>query len=289
MLVSTVARVDGGRRRIGARGGEPGRTGVVVGEPLDVVLERVQTGGREDADLAHPGAVALAPDARLGHRVGGADEHRPDRRAQALGQADADGVELAAVVGQRHPGGHVRVPEPGAVEVHGDADGLRGPPDLADGLDRLHRAAAEVVGVLEHDERGLDLVGPDPGGDERHRAGRVEQAALAGPRAARDAGERRGGTELGAQHVCLLVGDELLARAHVQPHAELVGQRPGRREQPRLVAEQPGDALLERAHGGVLAEDVVADLGVRHRLAHRAGRGGQGVGEEVGAHRVSPG
>ena len=66
-------------------------------------------------------------------------------------------------------------------------------------------------------------------------------------------------------HVGELVGDELLAGADVQAHAELVGHRARRREERRLVAEQRGDALLQGADRRVLAEDVVADLGVRHR------------------------
>ena len=46
-------------------------------------------------------------------------------------------------------------------------------------------------------------------------------------------------------------------------HREHVGHRPGRREQRRLLAEQPGDPLLERVDGRVLAVHVVADLGAR--------------------------
>ena len=39
---------------------EPARVRVVVGEPLDVVLERVQPGGGEHAGLAHAAAEHLA-------------------------------------------------------------------------------------------------------------------------------------------------------------------------------------------------------------------------------------
>jgi hypothetical protein len=34
---------------------------VVVSQPVDVVVQRVQPGRREDPDLAHPAAEPLAP------------------------------------------------------------------------------------------------------------------------------------------------------------------------------------------------------------------------------------
>ena len=43
-------------------------------------------------------------------------------------------------------------------------------------------------------------------------------------------------------------------------------------EQRRLLAEQRGNALLQRIDGRIVAEDVVADLGARDRLAHRRRR-----------------
>ena len=70
----------------------------------------------------------------------------------------------------------------------------------------------------------------------------------------------------------------------VQPQAELVGHRAGRREQRVLVAEQVGDPLLERADRGVLAEHVVADrrrAAIASRIA--VGGPGQGVGQQVDA------
>ena len=56
---------------------------------------------------------------------------------------------------------------------------------------------------------------------------------------------------------------------------------PLRDEQAGLLAEQLGGALLEGVDRRVVAEDVVADLGVGHRAAHRGGRMGDGVGAEV--------
>ena len=75
-------RLDG-RRVEAARLGEQPRVGVVVGETLDVVVERVQPGGGQDAHLAHPATHPLAPDPRLGDRLGDADHQRPDRAPRA--------------------------------------------------------------------------------------------------------------------------------------------------------------------------------------------------------------
>ena len=78
------------------------------------------------------------------------------------------------------------------------------------------------------------------------------------------------------------VGEQLGTGRDVEPQAELVGERPSRAEQPCLVTEQSGDLLLQRTDGGVLTEDVVADLGLGHRTPHLGSRLGDRVGKEVG-------
>ena len=76
--------------------GEPARARVVVGEPLDVVVERVDAGGGDDPRLAHRAAeeVLLAP--RALDRLGRAREERAERAAEALREAERDGVEARA-------------------------------------------------------------------------------------------------------------------------------------------------------------------------------------------------
>ena len=100
---------------------QPG-VGVVLGEPVDVVVEGVRRPGREDAHLPHPAPEPLAPDPRLGDGGFRPDEHRADRGAEPLGEAHGQHVDLGAVRRQRRARGHVRVPEPRAVQVHGHAD-----------------------------------------------------------------------------------------------------------------------------------------------------------------------
>ncbi len=118
---------------------EPPRACVVVGQPLDVVVERVEHRGRGDArlperaaeeELALPGAL---------DRLGGAGEDRAERAAEPLREADRDGV------GERSPGrrldaGRDRgVEEPRAVEVDGGAAGARGI-DASPGTPRAARS-----------------------------------------------------------------------------------------------------------------------------------------------------
>ena len=69
--------------------------------------------------------------------------------------------------------------------------------------------------------------------------------------------------------VVLAAGDGLLAAAEVRHLGDEVAHRAAGDEQAGLLAEQLGGALLEGDDGRVVAEDVVADLGVGHRAAHR--------------------
>ena len=59
MLVSTVAgRGDAGD--LGQALGQAARVGVVLGQAVDVVVERVDAGGGDDAGLAHRAAEHAA-------------------------------------------------------------------------------------------------------------------------------------------------------------------------------------------------------------------------------------
>ena len=58
-------------------------------------------------------------------------------------------------------------------------------------------------------------------------------------------------------------------RGEVGHQGDEVAHRAAGDEQAGLLAGQLGGALLERDDGRVVAEDVVADLGVGHGPAHR--------------------
>ena len=83
------------------------------------------------------------------------------------------------------------------------------------------------------------------------------------------------------EDVRLALEQHLVARLGVALDRELVAHRAAGHVERRLLARQRGDAALERLHGGVVAEHVVADLGLGHGLAHGRGGTGDGVAAQV--------
>jgi hypothetical protein len=248
---------------------------VVLGQPLDVVVQRVETRRRQDAHLAHAAAEPLADQPGLGDALPGADHERADRRTQALGEADRQRVEQPAVRGQRHPVGHVRVPDAGAVAVQQDVAGPGA--QRLQGGQRHDRPAAQVVGLLHRDRRGRHrrIAGrPDHRGD----LGRVEGGTDRRPRTGGQPTQRRGRTQFVRHHVRVGPREQFPAARGDQLQRDLVGHRAGRAEQRRLMPEQLGDPLLQQGDGRVVAEDVVADRGVHHRRPHAGRRPGNSVG-----------
>ncbi len=155
-------------------------------------------------------------------------------------------------------------------------------------LERHDRAAVTVVGVFDaHQRRARHVVVLgilfERLVDLRRRH--------PGPLAAHGVREQPGV----GRHPGLLVEEEvgervehhLLAGRGEHVHRELVPHRAARHEQPGLLAGQLGDAALERLHGGVVAEHVVADLGVGDGATHAGSRAGDGVAAQVhGAHEA---
>jgi len=80
-------------------------------------------------------------------------------------------------------------------------------------------------------------------------------------------------------------GQEAVAPGEVQHHGEPVGHAAGGGPEGGLVAQEPGHPVLQRGHGGVAVQDVVAHLRFGHGFAHGGIGPGDGVGTEIeGAH-----
>ena len=142
-FVSTALQIDRDARLGQAFGQSPGAS-MVVGEAVDVVVERVQRGrgdhtglphGAPEQELLPPGP--LDPFLRRG-------EDGAERAAEPLGEADGDAVGEPPVLGGGDAACGGRVHDPRAVEVHGEpkvARGLRRRGKLVEGPDASAGAA----------------------------------------------------------------------------------------------------------------------------------------------------
>ena len=82
-----------------------------------------------------------------------------------------------------------------------------------------------------------------------------------------------------------LVGEDLVAGAAMHQRRRDVAHGAGRHEHRRLLAEQFGHALAQRVHGRIVADLFVADIGPCHGFAHRLGRAGLRVRQQIDADR----
>ena len=202
-----------GQPGLSPRLGEPPRSSVVVGEPVDVVIERIQPGGSNDAGLAHRTAEAVLLHARSNHQVPGAGDEGAERTAEPLGKAERRGVEPARDLRHSDTGRNGSVHEACTVEVHAHPELASGRDDRLELVQRPDRSTGGVVGVLERQDGGPrspeatfaparfpELIGRQPAPVPR-------EAARLEPRV------ERGAAELGDHDVCALLDEELEPRS----------------------------------------------------------------------------
>ena len=250
------------------------------------MFERVQRGGRNHAGLPHPAAELTTQHACAVDHLARPGEHGADRRAEALREAERDGVGEArdgrGVGLQRQRG----VEDARTVQVHGGPRAARDLGRTAHAVQGDRRAATAVLRVLQADQHG-----PRRGGrrtdDGRHLVGVDAAAVVVGDAAQADPAQRGRADRLVVEDVRLGADDGLVAPSAGDEQREQVRHRAARHVERGLLADALGRGLLEAPHRGVVAQHVVADFGARHRLAHRVGGLGDGVGPQVD-HGAAP-
>ena len=152
---------------------------------------------------------------------------------------------------------------------------------------RGDRAAGRVVGVLQAQQRGPQHV---VGAFDDRRAHRLRRgpAGTAVPvqRLGNSAGQPGRGAEFAADDMGTARCQEPVATAQMHAHRDRVGHAAGRHPQRGRHAEQVGGPLLQRAHGRVVIENVITDLGGGHRGSHGRVGFGDGVGTKINGRWV---
>ena len=198
-------------------------------------------------------------------------QRRADRCPQTLREADRDGIEVLCPFPRRAARGHHGVHQPGPVKVHRQAVLARPVPDRRNAFDGVDSPSAAIMRVLQPDESGPDVMNVvRADGVLDLIEGKQPEVSLKGTcghaRKPRDAPGLPDIDMRGCRT------QEFISRAGVHADGNLVGHRSRRHEDRGLLSQQLRRAGLERVNRGVLAEDVIAHLGLSHRPAHRRGR-----------------
>ena len=118
-------------------------------EPPGHLVQRDQPCRGQNSHLAHSSAERLAKITRPLNVPPAAHQHRTNRRAQALGQAEHHRCKAARqlVHGNGERGGGVE--DPCTIQMHGQARIGGAGPDFFRYFQRHYRAAGQVVRILE--------------------------------------------------------------------------------------------------------------------------------------------
>ena len=269
-FVSTASGSTG-RPAVGQPLGEPPRARVVLGEPLDVVVERVERRRGDHPGLAHraaeqelplPGLPRSAPRSRRASRPAGS---RAPSRSRAVTVSasrpySAAGMPLATdALSSRAPSRWTARPSSRAVgdRRRSSSSGHTRPPALR----CVCSSTTMLAGCSSSagDDRLAQLLGRDPPGDRPGRPRMTSPEWTAGPPASK--------TRMCVRSSAISwPPGRVSTRSAIWFAIVAVG-----RKSARLVPEQLGRSALELVDGRILAQLLVADLGRGHRGAHALG------------------
>ena len=225
----------------GDRFGDHVRALVVLGEPVDVLAERDETGRGEHAGLAHRAAESLALAAGALDHLARPGEQRADRaRPSPSTGSTSPSSRRSAYARRAHARRDLCVEQARAVEVDGQAE--RG--DRVDGLDGPRRARARHVRVLDEDRADRHLMVLREIDRELHVVER-ELATRVVDGVPLDRRVHRRGAVLERDDVLRAARDHCGARHAEHSQRDLVRHRARRHEDSGLLAEPRGELGLE--------------------------------------------
>ena len=260
--------------------GEQSGVGVVFVETQRAFFKRNQTGGRENAGLAHAATQGFTKDSSAIDRCASTNEDRSDRRAEALRQAEVYGVEAASEFGDADAERDGGIEDAGAVEVGGQAGCDGSFPNLF--VDRKwgDGAAGHVVRVFKTDETGRCVI------VKLRRNGTAyllpgEDAALSSNGARQAAGEGGHHRHLPIEYMGAGFADDFLTVIGMEANRNLVAHGSGWNENGGLTAEDFRSARFEEINGWIFTIDIVAYFSRSHGGTHCLGGACDGVASKV--------
>ena len=246
---------------------------MVLGQPIHVVIERVQAGGGDDSRLPERATEHLLPPPRLVDQLARPRQHRTHRRSQALREVDPRGVEPASKVRSQSPERHDRVHQPRPVHVRAQAVRAGNLQDRLNSRQRPDATPTEVRSLLDrHDSRARHVpVARRP--QRRLELGGREHPAVAVEHPDHQSGDDSRSAGLRIDRMCGPVQQQLIAAGTgVKSQRDLVAHRPARKEDRSRKTQQLGHPILQTQGGRIEPSLFVAYGRAGDGLAHPGSR-----------------
>ena len=242
-------------------------------------------GGGDNADLAHAAAHKAALAAGLFDEVARTDHEGAHGGAEALGQAELDGIGMAAQFFHVRAQGGGGVEDAGAVHVNrqGILAGHGG--DGSQFSCRIACAAGIVVGILDGDEpcpRCVHFGRTDGVFDLQWR--QLAMKGRNGPHLSAGIGADAG--RLGTEDVGRGIADDFVAASHMDADGHLIAQGAAGHEQARFLARHVGGQFFQGVDRRILPVAVVTDVGMVHGVPHFLGGFGHGIAAQINHNDV---
>ena len=251
---------------------------VVLDEPFHMVIERVQTGGGKDPDLAHRPAehapVAHGP-IHEGARPG---EQGAPGGPQPLRERDCDDVERSGEFGAGSATGDRGVPETGPIEIGCDLIHAGRRTDLFGFLDGENHPARPVVRVLDFDECGGGAGELSVRNFSQKKLG-CGKTTLRPDLSELDTRVCRRSAGLMPYGVALPADDHVVPGSGKDAERDLIGHRSRRQPKRGLFTQQSRYAFLEPVHRGIFSKLIIPYRGGGKNRAHLR----RGPGDRIGA------
>ena len=259
--------------------GQPLRIGVVFGQTLAHDRQGQEARCRQYAGLAHAAAHQLAQPPGPGDKSGRSGQDRSDRGGQPLGQAAHHGIDVTGDLAHVAIQCRGSIENAGAVQMHrhlpaaGNGGGVghdveRDDTAVGMGVFQADQPGARPVDVFALADAGLDLAGR-------------QHAAVTGDGAQLHAGQHGSAAGFVPDDMAVVAQDDFIAALAMRHQRQLVAEVAGRHEQGGFLAEDAGGQGFQLLHGRIVTVDIIADLGMEHRLAHGRGRLGNGIAADV--------
>ena len=212
------------------------------------------------------------------NEVSRADQHRANRRAQPLGQAERHRIHRLTKGGQRQILGDGGVEQPGAVKMDQQPGVVTGLGQRRDPRLWLNLAGDGVFQAEQLGDGAVEIIGLDGLGDLRHA-----QAALRvdRQRPGRDTAQHGRAARLGAEDVIVGARQIFFAALAVGQQGDQVALAAAGQKEPGGLAGPGGQLGFQPIERRVFPIDIVADHSFGHGLAHAGAGAGYRVAAQV--------